>query len=373
MKKPTFHYISNSIIPSRSANSVHVMKMCEAFSETGYKVTLLAPNRYSEAEETTKNLYDFYGVNKCFSIKKYLWLAIKGKTFIYATGCAYTVWLNSPSIAYGRFLLGCYFSALLGQKVTFELHAAYKKDSFDEKFFLRLLKHKNFNKLVVINQALKRYILNVYPISADRVFVAHDGANIITCTTKKILPNVNKMNIGYIGQLHAGKGVEQIIEISKRCPLFDFHIVGGSKENIMSLQNKHGKLENLHYHGFVSHSETSQYLCAFDILIAPYQNHVSTYGGDINIAQWMSPLKIFEYMSAGKPIISSNLPAIKEILQHGETALLCDPDNIDEWVENIENLKNTQLQKKLGDNAKKRFESTYTWKQRSQSIISAIT
>ena len=113
----------------------------------------------------------------------------------------------------------------------------------------------------------------------------------------------------------------------------------------MSLQNKHGKLENLHYHGFVSHSETSQYLCAFDILIAPYQNHVSTYGGDINIAQWMSPLKIFEYMSAGKPIISSNLPAIKEILQHGETALLCDPDNIDEWVENIENLKNTQLQK----------------------------
>ena len=55
-------YISNSTIPSRMANSIHVMKMCQAFSENGHKVVLLAPDIKQKYERGINNVFEFYGV-----------------------------------------------------------------------------------------------------------------------------------------------------------------------------------------------------------------------------------------------------------------------------------------------------------------------
>ena len=63
-------YISNSIIPSRTANSIHVMKMCQAFADNGHEVVLLAPDRYKEYEEDIDDVYEYYGVRKNFEIRK---------------------------------------------------------------------------------------------------------------------------------------------------------------------------------------------------------------------------------------------------------------------------------------------------------------
>ena len=61
-------YISKSIIPSRTANSVHVMKMCQALSENGHDLVLLAPNQKTQYEKDVVNIYDYYGVKKNFVI-----------------------------------------------------------------------------------------------------------------------------------------------------------------------------------------------------------------------------------------------------------------------------------------------------------------
>ena len=55
-------YIAKSIIPSRTANSIHVMKMCQAFSDNGHEVVLLAPDMKSEYEKNVNDIYKFYGV-----------------------------------------------------------------------------------------------------------------------------------------------------------------------------------------------------------------------------------------------------------------------------------------------------------------------
>ena len=65
-------YISRSIIPSRTANSIHVMKMCQAFADNGHDVILLAPNLKDQYEKEVNDIYEFYGVKKNFFIKK-LW------------------------------------------------------------------------------------------------------------------------------------------------------------------------------------------------------------------------------------------------------------------------------------------------------------
>ena len=50
-------------------------------------------------------------------------------------------------------------------------------------------------------------------------------------------------------------------------------------------------------------------------------------GGGTNLADWISPLKMFEYMAQGKAIVASDLPMLREVLRNGENALLCDSDD----------------------------------------------
>ena len=63
-------YISYLNIPSREANSIHVMKMCQAIALNGHNVILFALKKKVVYEKDIDDLYDFYGVKKCFEIKK---------------------------------------------------------------------------------------------------------------------------------------------------------------------------------------------------------------------------------------------------------------------------------------------------------------
>ena len=76
-------YISNSIIPSRTANSIHVMKMCQAFADNGHELILLAPDKKKRYEKKVDNLYEHYGVKENFIIKKLWCPSVKGGAFFY--------------------------------------------------------------------------------------------------------------------------------------------------------------------------------------------------------------------------------------------------------------------------------------------------
>ena len=65
-------YLSKSIIPSRTANSINVMKMSQAFADNGHEVVLLAPNLKNKYEKDVTDIYEYYGVKKNFKIKKTL-------------------------------------------------------------------------------------------------------------------------------------------------------------------------------------------------------------------------------------------------------------------------------------------------------------
>ena len=61
-------------------------------------------------------------------------------------------------------------------------------------------------------------------------------------------------------------------------------------------------------------------------LIAPYQPVVTLHGGVGDNSQWVCPLKLFDYMAAGKPIICSDHPVIRETVEHERDALICAPN-----------------------------------------------
>jgi len=87
----------------------------------------------------------------------------------------------------------------------------------------------------------------------------------------------------------------------------------------------------------------------------------------------MSPLKIFEYMAAGKPIVCSDLPALREILTHGETAFLLDPNDLDGWANTLQMLRNNEnLGMSIGSAARKELEEKYEWRVRAKRVLANL-
>ena len=84
----------------------------------------------------------------------------------------------------------------------------------------------------------------------------------------------------------------------------------------------------------------------------------------------MSPLKIFEYMSLGKPIICSSFSAIKEVLKDGHNSILVPPSDRKSWLRALRKItSNKSLKLSIGLNAKKDLENKYTWDIRVKKII----
>jgi len=365
-------YISKSIIPSRSANSIHVMKMCQAFSDNGHEVVLLAPSIKNLYEKEVSNVFKFYGIKKNFHIKKLWHPDIKGGAIFYLIHIFFFLILNSKfNLVYGRFLHGCYLAALMKKDVIFETHEIlFKKEKHKLIIFDKLVENKFFKKLVVISKALKKIYIKKGYLSDKLIQVAHDGADEVKNFNSKIklLGSKKNLKIGYVGHLYKGRGIELIIECAKYMDDLSFHIVGGLDEDIKFWKSyiKNFNLKNIFFYGFVSPSKTLRYRNSFDIVLAPYSKKVSIEGlGDTS--KYMSPIKIFEYMSHKKPIIASDIPVIKEVLNKNNS-LLVDCDNIKLWIRAIKKLKNAKKRYKFSTQALIDFKN-FTWKNRANIIM----
>jgi len=93
-------------------------------------------------------------------------------------------------------------------------------------------------------------------------------------------------------------------------------------------------------------------------------------GPGTDAAKWMSPLKIFEYMASGKLIIASDLPVIREVLEHEFNALLCRPDNPLEWLSALRRVRDEQERcAEIAENALEVIRTKYTWLERARQIL----
>ena len=131
--------------------------------------------------------------------------------------------------------------------------------------------------------------------------------------------------------------------------------------------------KNVIFYGFIEPSLVPRYLMSFDILIAPYQSKVLISNG-MDTSSWMSPLKLFEYMSVSKPILTSEINVLKEVFKHNVNSYLCMPSNFNDWDKGLSFLiENPSSANEMGITAHRDFVNKYTWGARAKFLLSKLT
>lgn len=370
-------YLSGATIPSRTANSIHVMKMCQALADEGNEVSLFAPDIDEGKEPHVADIYAYYGVQPVFSLIRVAWSRWLGRNFISGFLTALKVARGKYSLALARCLPSAFFTSLFRIPVIFEFHQPIRDSGrlswLNEILFRILVRRSSFVCFVAITDALKSDYLERYPQLRGRILVAPDGSDPFPELLEKVelKARPGRLQVGYVGQLYSGKGMEVVSKLCQVAPYVDFHVVGGLPSDIEKWQQKL-KVKNIIFYGFVPHASTPAYIAAFDVLLLPNQRKITWHKAGGDIGQWTSPLKMFEYMSAGKPIVSSDIPVLREVLRDEQNALLCPPDDIEAWVFALKRLEDQALRKKLGAQALRDFTDLYTWRRRAHKILAAF-
>lgn len=371
-------YLSRAQLPSRKANSIQVVKMCAAFASLGHTVTLVVPKALSTSKQ---QVFDYYGVKHSFDIEV-LECSPGGWRHVYGLRLLMLARSLKPDCVFSRFLAGAAWTSFAGIPTVHEVHEPIRGRS--SWIYVNLLKNgRGFRGFVSITQALKSAMLQEERfIGMDEVIhVEPDGMDLPEYINAQERGRLREMfNVGnddflamYTGQLYPGKGVDLLLEVAAQCPNICFVIIGGEEKAVIDYRRKAGEngLGNVLFTGFIPPSEISSYLQASDALLLPTQRRVEgSSGGDIG--KWSSPLKMFEYMAAGVPVVASDLPVFREILDDSNS-ILCNPDNVVEWVAVLNDLRdNYDSYTELSTKARGQV-TTYSWAKRAQRCVGIFT
>jgi len=362
-------YLSASNIPSRTANSVQVMKMCAAFARNGHR-TVLVCRHYGQPD--VGDVYEYYGVGGDFAIVSVRSVTTKGAGILALPRVRRVLrqYDAEDHLVYARDIYGATLAARMGYRVVYESHGLPYNRLIGH-LERSLFRSPGFLKLVVISNALGD--LYAARFKMPRTFaVCHDAADVPSSFGDGDYTwpcNRNGLQIGYVGHLYEGRGIDIILECARRLPEHDFHIVGGTERDVDAWR-KQGPA-NVYFHGYVSPRQTSVVRSKCDVLLMPYQAKLHIAGRKLSTSSWMSPLKLFEYMSSGKAIIASALPVIREVL-NGDNSILVPPDDVETWVDALRQCESPACRLRLGANAYNCFLAKYTWDRRVDEVLRGV-
>jgi glycosyltransferase involved in cell wall biosynthesis len=179
---------------------------------------------------------------------------------------------------------------------------------------------------VTITAALARDVQQQIGSVRD-VHVVPDGARIDPHATFDWIGPRRPPLVAYAGHLYPWKGVDVLIEALAQvpAPALRGRIIGGhaAEPDLARLRTRAEQLGlagRVEFTGFQPPPVVAAELAAADVLVLPNR-------GTAVSARYTSPLKLFEYLAAGRPIVASDLPALREVLRDNENARLVPPDD----------------------------------------------
>jgi glycosyltransferase involved in cell wall biosynthesis len=391
--------IAPTHLPAQRANTIQVMKMTQALAEIGNQVRLAVPGLPANAHSVPwETLARQYGLQQDFLVE---WLPVWPALRSYDFGYRAIAWARrwQADLLYTRLPQAAALSSWLGMPVIYETHD-FPRGTLGPWALRLFLKGRGARRLVIITQALLRDLQQSFALPAAPSFtrVAPDGVDLeryndlpgpeqarqklMQSSLDSTLAVLQAGDIqtlksagfvaGYTGHLYPGRGAGLLLALAEKLPDIVFLLVGGEPQDVRAYASKvrtHG-LNNVILTGFVPNSQLPLYQAACDALLMPYQHRVAaSSGGDI--ARYLSPMKVFEYMAAGRPILSSDLPVLKEILSP-QNALLLPAQDTPAWAAALHSLQTDPDHGRLLAEQARQDVQHYTWKRRAEIILEGL-
>ncbi len=362
--------------PSEKAAALFAAKSCEAFAEEGMEVVLLVPRRLKRSAEDP---FTYYNLKKNFTIKFLPTLdlffipffergAFYVSLFIFSKVCALYLMIKSTpkDIIYSNEHFPLFLVSFFRKNTFYEVHDMPRGWLY---FYRKLL--ERVRGIVVTNMWKRDNIVRIFGISKEKMLYEMNAVDVeefdIPTTQEEARKELKISTKGpmvlYTGHLYSWKGVDTLAEAAKFLPDgVTVYFVGGTEKDVVSFSERFGNLPNIVIIGHKNHKEMPLWQKAADVVVVPNtaKENISKYD--------TSPMKIFEYMASRKPIVATDIPSIREIL-NDTNALTVLPDDPKAMAQGIMNVLNDNARaQKISDQAYNDVV-IHTWVARAKRVL----
>jgi glycosyltransferase involved in cell wall biosynthesis len=368
------YYVANFYMPFQKAYGIQIAKMCEALVEEGADLTLVVPTRGPQT-----SLKEFYGLRVAIPT---LWLPTLDLAEYERFG--YFCMSLSFSISYLIFLLYKWFRgerfvlytidadqysssalSLIPAPLFSEMHGGKRHTFIQRLLFWRM------RGIIAINRIIIEELKKTFSRSGARYVAEPNGVDIAMfapqdkqqARTKLGLP-LDVPIVLYAGRFYSWKGLEIIPRVAMLTPDIHWQMVGGTREKFTTVVGEPISA-NMYFSGDRPYNEIPLWIAAADaVLVLGTKRDEQSY-------RWTSPMKLFEYLAAGRPIVASATPAIKEVISSHE-ALLYEPDNATDLADKARQAVKGDTQTASLVSEAARTAERLTWNNRAKRVIHFI-
>ena len=332
-------YISNGSTPSHVPNSLQIVKTCEYLAKNNNNVTLIVPN----TAKSSTSINSFYNVKHSFRVERLYKFSKnpKGANYYLYSFFAVIKSIRNSDLIISRNFFVIFLCVIFQKKCILEIHHDISTESRIVNFIFKnfnVLKSNKLKKIIAISDSIKKHYEKQFKLKNKNIVVLPSGtalrSNYVCSKNKKSL------NIGYFGSLNYSKGIGTIIKLARMDKNNTYYIYGGMEYQVLEIQKKF-KINNLKIFSHQDYKNIPQLLSKMDILLMPYTKSVTAAGDVSDITRFTSPLKLFDYMAAGKTIICSNIKVFKEVVKDKKNCIIVKNfSNTQNWLMEINKIKN---------------------------------
>ena len=390
---PTLDLVANARLPSRRAQSLQVVRVAASFAQAGADVRLLHARRVPTPElPSGESLFTYYGVR-----------GLSREPRVEAVPC--TDWID-------RTPTRLQFVPARMQELTFAKRAAKRvlagrdgratdlaltRELETARWLVRAGHPAVFLELHRLpgGRLRRRWLgealggicgaiaisggvaedLRATGLEPERLIVEHDGVDVSiydgsqtqAAARAEIGVEPDTPLVVYAGSLLPWKGVEVLVDAARLLPDVQVVVAGGSELEVAALRERGKGCPNLRLDGHQPPTRVPSYVQAADVFCVPNRSHPAI------SARYTSPLKVFEAMAAGVPIVASDLPSLRDILKPDTEAVFVQPDSPTALAEGLRVLlgdphRRYHMSKRLRIRAPR-----HSWERRAQRLLEWMT
>lgn len=377
--------ITNSRIPSLTANSIQAMKVAQALMQLGHDIKMFAPKEASIINH--QSLLSHYGLRLVPDLE--LLPSIRRlKRLDFIVHAQQAAKKFGAELIYTWLPQSAALGAWSGYPVVLEMHA----DNSGKLgvWWMRQFWNQNTPKVMTVTTSALRKALErstKFQFPNETILLAPNGVELekyaglpSPIEARRQLNLRDGLTVGFTGHIYPGRGADLLFALAKQMPAVNFLWVGGTPELVDFWRAKltEAGMTNVTMTGFVKHESIPMYQAAADVLLMPYSRSIEASSGQ-DIAEVINPMKMFEYMAAGRGIVSADLDSIREVLNE-RNAVLIEPgevgkptlSNVEGWKVEIEKLLVDEPRRlKLGAQARKDV-GNLTWVKREERVMELL-